>query len=85
MYYLYILKCSDDSLYTGITNNLKLRFQNHLNGTGSKYVRTRLPFKHIYTEKYKNRSEAAKREAQIKRWSRNKKIEILKLGIKSFN
>jgi len=79
MYYLYILKCSDNSLYTGITNNLELRFQNHINGTGSKYVRSKLPFKHIYTERFKDRSRAQKRELQIKGWSRDKKIKILRL------
>ena len=81
MYYLYILKCSDDSLYTGITNNLEQRFQIHKNGKGSKYVRSRLPFKHIYTENFINRSNALKKESLIKSWSRNEKIKLLDLKI----
>ena len=81
MYYLYILKCSDNSLYTGITNNLKIRLSNHAKGAGSKYVRSRLPHKHIYTEIFNNKSAALKREYQIKSWSRDKKISILELNI----
>jgi len=50
MYYVYILKCSDDSLYTGITNNLDKRMQVHIAGQGSRYVRARLPFEIVYTE-----------------------------------
>ena len=80
MYYLYILKCSDNSFYTGITNDLKKRFEAHRNGTGSKYVRARLPFIHIYTEKFSNRSEAQKREYEIKSWNRKRKILELELN-----
>lgn len=80
MYYLYILKCSDNSFYTGITNDLKKRFDVHRRGIGSKYVRARLPFVHIYTEKFDNRSEAQKREYEIKSWSRKRKISELGLS-----
>lgn len=79
MYYLYILKCSDNSLYTGITNNLEQRFQCHEDGKGSKYVRSRLPFEHIYTENFENRSDALKKEKLIKSWSRDEKIKLLDL------
>ena len=81
MYYLYTLLCADNTLYTGITNNLENRLINHKNGTGSKYVRSRLPFKLIYTEKHKDRSSASKRELEIKGWSRDKKIRALKLKL----
>jgi putative endonuclease len=81
MYYLYILKCSDGSLYTGIAKNLKERLSSHREGTGSKYVRARLPFKLLYKEKHKNRSLASKREYEIKSWSRDKKIENLDLEL----
>jgi len=77
MYYLYILKCSDSSFYTGITNNLEKRFQMHKKGLGSKYVKSRLPFVHIYTEEFKDRSSAQKRESEIKQWSRDRKIKNL--------
>jgi len=77
MYTLYILKCNDNSLYTGITTNLKRRLSEHKQKKGSKYVASKLPFKLVYTEKFNTRSEALKREAQIKSWKRDKKIRIL--------
>jgi putative endonuclease len=79
MYYLYILKCADNSLYTGITNDLKKRINAHEKGNGSKYVRSRLPFKVVYTEKVGTKSKALKREHQIKSWSHQQKIK--KLGL----
>ncbi len=81
MYYLYILLCSDNSLYTGITNNLENRFETHKSMKGSKYVRARLPFNHIYTEEFENRQQAQKRESEIKSWSRKNKIKNLGLKI----
>ncbi|HEC66465.1 MAG TPA: GIY-YIG nuclease family protein [bacterium] len=81
MYHLYILKCSDKSLYTGITNDLDKRLASHEEGKGSKYVRSRLPFKLVHTERFRNRSNAQKREAKVKGWSRKEKFENLKLGI----
>ncbi len=83
MYQLYILQCSDKSLYTGITNDLDSRLKAHRSGEGSKYVRSRLPFKLVYVEDHKNRSEASKREYEIKSWSRKKKINRLKLRIRA--
>ena len=81
MWYLYILKCADQSLYTGITNNLEKRMEAHRNGTGSKYVRAHLPFSIIYTEEHENKSEAAKREFEIKSWTKHDKISKLKLKL----
>ena len=80
MYHLYILKCSDGSFYTGITNNLEKRFKAHKEGIGSKYVRARLPFSHVYTESFENRSEAQKREYEVKSWSRSQKVKNLGLN-----
>jgi len=79
-YDVYILLCSDKSLYTGISNDLENRLKKHRKGEGSKYVRSRLPFKLIYTEEFKNRSEASKRENEIKGWSRKEKFSKLELG-----
>lgn len=79
MYYIYILLCNDNSLYTGYTKDLKKRLKDHNEGNGSKYVRSRLPAKVIYQEKYKTKSEAMKREIEIKGWSREEKIEQLGL------
>lgn len=81
MYTVYILLCSDNSLYTGIAKNLENRLKTHKSGKGSKYVRARLPFKLVYSEKCTNRSEASKRESEIKRWDRSKKIHELNLKI----
>ena len=81
MFYIYILLCADDSLYTGFTLNIKERILIHEEGKGSKYVRSRLPVKLIYSEKFKTRSEALKREAEIKGWRRIEKIKILKLEV----
>ena len=79
MYHLYILKCSDNSLYTGITTDIERRLEVHRSGKGSKYVRARLPFILIYQEEYPDKSTASKREAEIKSWSRAEKIK--KLGL----
>lgn len=79
MYFVYILQCHDNSFYTGFTNSLKLRLQNHRNGFGSKYIKSKLPIVLIYFEAYEDRTLALKREKQLKGWSRVKKIKILKL------
>jgi putative endonuclease len=83
MYKLYILLCSDNSLYTGITKNIKKRMMQHKIGDGSKYVRSRLPFKLIYIEECGDRSEALKREYEVKSWIRDEKIK--NLGLKFEN
>lgn len=85
MYYVYILLCSDNSLYTGYTTDLKQRVLDHNVGKGSKYVRSRLPAKLIYSEKYKTKSKALQREMEIKGWKREEKIKLLKLELKYFN
>ncbi len=80
MYFVYVLLCSDKSLYTGFTTDLEQRVRVHNEGNGSKYVRSRLPAKLIYSKRFKTKSEALKREHQIKSWSRAKKIVNLKLN-----
>jgi len=74
--------CCDNSLYTGFTTDLKQRVRDHNEGKGSKYVRSKLPGKLIYSEKYLGKTEALKREREIKGWNRKKKIEILKLDVR---
>ena len=81
MWFVYILLCEDNSLYTGSTNNLEKRFLDHKNGKGGKYTRSHKPLKLIYTEEFKTRSESLKREIEIKSWSRERKIQGLKLEI----
>ncbi|MBT6773802.1 GIY-YIG nuclease family protein [Candidatus Woesearchaeota archaeon] len=73
-WFVYILECHDESLYTGITNNLEKRMLTHKNGKGSKYVRAK-GFKQIlHVITVNNKSEAAKMEYQIKQLERNDKI-----------
>ncbi len=77
MYYVYILECADGSFYTGITKNLESRLQAHNSGQGSRYTRGRLPVAYVYKEKSGNRSEASKREIEIKKYSRAKKLKLI--------
>ena len=64
---LYILECSDKTLYTGITNDLPRRLAAHADGTGAKYLRGRAPFALVYTEDHPDRAAASRREAAVKR------------------
>jgi putative endonuclease len=78
MYYLYILKCADKTLYTGITTDLKRRVFEHNNSkTGAKYTKARRPVKLAYSKKFKNRSLASKEEARIKNMGRSEKLLLL--------
>lgn len=79
MYYLYILKCSDGTLYTGITTDLARRVEEHNSGTlGAKYTRGRRPVELMYSKKFRTRSTASQAEAQIKKLSRSEKIDLVK-------
>lgn len=77
LWVVYILKCADGSLYTGVTNNLKKRVLAHQEGKGAKYTKGRLPLKVIYHEKLPNRSEALKREIVIKQLDRLEKLKLI--------
>lgn len=79
MKYVYMLECSDGSLYTGWTNNLEKRIAAHNNGKGAKYTRVRLPVKLVYYEEYEDKIEAMKREYEIKQLSRKEKVKLIKL------
>jgi putative endonuclease len=76
-YFVYILQCADASLYTGITTDLKRRLAEHKNGIGSHYTRSRGAVKIVYSEKRATRSLASKREAEIKRLPRAKKLVLI--------
>jgi len=79
-WYVYILRCADDSLYTGVTTDLERRLREHNEAKlGAKYTRNRRPVKLVYSEKAENRSEACKREAAIKRLSRKEKIRLISM------
>ena len=75
--YTYIVKCSDETLYTGWTNNLKKRLEAHNSGKGAKYTKTRRPVELVYFEEYDTKQEAMKREYAIKQLSRQKKLALI--------
>jgi len=82
MYYVYMVKCSDNTLYTGIATQLERRIKEH-NGSqkGAKYTRARRPVKLVYSEEYEDRSSASKREYEIKKkMSRREKLNLISKG-----
>ncbi len=79
MWYVYVLLCEDGSLYTGCSSDVEQRFCDHKNGKGGRYTRSHKPVELIYSEQLSTRSEALKREIQIKSWSRERKIRTLNL------
>ena len=77
-WYLYILRCKDNTLYTGITTDVEKRLEAHRSGKGAKYTRGRAPLELVYRESCGNHSEALKREAEIKRLTRKEKELLVK-------
>jgi putative endonuclease len=77
MYYVYIIRCVDNSLYTGITNHLTRRLLMHNRGVGARYTRGRLPVALVYAETCPDRSHALKREIAIKRLSKEQKERLI--------
>ena len=75
---VYILRCTDGTLYTGIAPDVEKRLQKHNEGKGAKYTRGRTPVELVYREEHPNRAEASKREYQIKQLSRAEKLELIK-------
>lgn len=75
MWFVYILLCSDNSLYTGISDDVEGRFKDHLAGKGAKYTKSHKPLKILHLEGHSNKSQALKREIEIKSWSRTEKIK----------
>lgn len=74
---VYILKCGDNSLYTGITNNLEGRLLAHEEGRGAKYTKGRGPFEVVYQKGYASRSKATVKEIEIKKLSLEEKRELI--------
>ena len=77
MNYIYILKCSDGSLYTGWTTNLEKRIEAHNSGKGAKYTRSRLPVCLVHFEEFATKEAAMSREWQIKHFSRKQKLALI--------
>ncbi|HHH12797.1 MAG TPA: GIY-YIG nuclease family protein [Thiolapillus brandeum] len=80
---VYIIRCSDGSLYTGITNDLPRRFDDHRRGRGAKYFRGREPLEVVHLEFFPDRASASRREWAIKAMSRPQKLELITGSIPS--
>lgn len=83
MNYVYILRCRDNSLYTGWTNNLERRIKAHSSGKGAKYTKARLPIELVYFEEFEDKIEAMKREYAIKQLKRKEKLILINNKIKN--
>jgi len=81
MWFTYILLCSDGSYYTGSTNDVEARFKEHLAGKGARYTKSHKPVKIIYKEKFVTKSEALKREAEIKKWPKKRKERLVQFVV----
>ena len=79
-WHVYILRCIDGSLYTGITRDVKARLERHNEARGARFTRGRGPVRLIYSEECAGKSSALKREAEIKKWSRSGKERLVKYG-----
>ena len=77
MNYVYILRCSDETLYTGWTTSLERRLKAHNSGKGAKYTKARLPVEIVYYEEFEDKKEAMKREYAIKQLSRGEKLKLI--------
>ncbi len=82
MYFVYLLQCADKSIYTGITTDVARRFLEHKNKKGGHYTAAHPAQKMVHVEEFATRSLAAKREAQIKRWPRAKKLSLANSSLK---
>lgn len=79
-WFVYVLRCGDGSLYTGMTNDLQRRLIAHRAGRGGAYTRSRLPVRLVYSERRRGRGAALSREAAIKRLSRSAKLALVTRG-----
>jgi putative endonuclease len=77
-WFVYIIKCEDDSLYTGYTDNLQNRFEKHKSGKGAKYTRSHKPKQIVFFKKYDNKIVAQKKEREIKNLTHEEKIKFIK-------
>ena len=79
--WVYMLRCGDGSLYTGWTKDLVRRVRSHAAGKGAKYTRSRLPVALVYRERCADRSEAMRRECELKRLSRAQKLALIEVRV----
>jgi len=78
MFYVYILRCTDGSLYCGYTNDVEKRFEKHKSGKGAKYTKSHPPLEVVYVEEFENKSDAMKREFEIKSMTRSQKENLFR-------
>jgi predicted GIY-YIG superfamily endonuclease len=83
LWFVYIVRCADGSLYTGITKDVKRRCRQHNDGTASRYTRSRRPTKLVWQETQPSRGSALKREAAIKAMTRRDKLALIRLRKKA--
>ncbi len=77
-WFFYVIRCSDDSLYAGVTTDLQRRISEHNSGKrGAKYTRSRRPVRLVFSEQLANRSEAQRKEISFKKLARKQKLEII--------
>ena len=76
-HYFYLARCADNTLYCGYTTDLAEREKTHNEGRGAKYTRARTPVVIMYNEEFETKSEAMKREAEVKKWNRAKKKQLI--------
>ena len=81
MWYVYILRCSNSALYTGITNDVERRFNEHIAGRGGKFTRSFTPEEILFTERHPSKASALAREALIKQWSRKRKLALIQNAV----
>ena len=79
-HFVYIVKCNDGSLYTGYAKDVEARVAKHNDGKGAKYPKIRRPVELVYQEMYETKSDALKREYEIKTFSRQRKLKMIKEG-----
>lgn len=80
VFYFYLARCADNSLYAGYCKDLAQREAAHNNGTGAKYTRARGPVRFVHTESFATKSEAMKREYEVKQWSKAQKEALITPG-----
>ncbi|MBL7904442.1 MAG: GIY-YIG nuclease family protein [Bacteroidales bacterium] len=83
--FMYILRCSDERLYTGSTVDLHRRIEEHQSGNGSNFTKNRLPVMLVYFEEYSRIDKAFSREKQIQRWSRSKKEALISANLEELH
>ena len=77
MFYVYIIRCADGSFYCGYTTDVEKRFEKHKSGKGAKYTRSHLPLEIVYIEEFESKSDALKRECEIKSMTRLQKEKLI--------